>query len=82
MELLNRFQHCTRHGGYNVIVVTTNKIPVPSYADYYMIGLYEDGELTGYYADWDILARQSYEKPESPLIPHARHFNKVAVRRP
>jgi tellurite methyltransferase len=81
LPLLDLFQERTRRGGYNVTVVNTNKIPLPSYADYYMIGLFDEGEVAGDYADWEITARESYEKPASGMISHTRHFNKVAARK-
>jgi len=81
-QLIDRFKRSTRAGGFNLVVVITNKISLPSYTSSFMNAPFSDGELRRYYNDWDILVDEAYSKSATRRIPYRRHFNRVVARCP
>ncbi len=79
-RLIDRFKRSTRTGGHNVVVVITNKVPLPRHTSQYMNELFDDGELRQYYNDWDILVDETYSRMETGLILYPRHFNRVVAK--
>ena len=79
-QLIDRFKRSTRTGGYNFVVVITNKVSLPSYTKRYMDAPFNDGELRRYYNDWDILVDEAYSQSVIRRIPYRRHFNRMVAR--
>jgi len=83
-SLVQEFKKRTNPGGYNVIVVFTDRIPPPEDLKHFCLGLFHEEELFALYEDWQIVLQQSYSKedahPGSP--PHVHPINKLVARKP
>jgi len=82
-RLLNDFKAHTTPGGFNVITVFTNALSPPDDLKELCVGLFKEGELYDYYADWETFHKESYvlkdQHPHSP--PHQHPINKLVARK-
>lgn len=82
--LLDRIQANTVAGGHNVISVFTDVLPAPDDLREFMVGLFREGELAGFYDGWNILAQGSRifqdEHPGSAKHEHAADW--IVARKP
>lgn len=82
--LLDKVKAATAPGGLNVVVVFTDRLPVPADLVGVTVGLFEEGEIFGAYRDWDVVLSHAYTlKDEHPGgIRHEHPVNKVVARKP
>ena len=82
--LLERVKRHTRPAGWNVIAAFTDRIPPPPDLAPHCRGLFEEGELTLRYGDWEITSFQDYtlEDRHPGGISHTHAVNKLIARRP
>ena len=83
-RLLAEAKEHTRSAGYNVIAVFTNTIPPPEDLRPWMLGLFQEDELFGFYSDWTILTRLSYvlDDVHPGGVKHRHPINKIVAQRP
>ena len=83
-HLLNEFKTHTRHGGYNVVAVFTDRIAPPEDLRNYCVGLFHEAELFSYYEDWRIYCQESYVKEDEHPggLAHRHPINKIVAQRP
>jgi tellurite methyltransferase len=83
-KVLQRFKTHTRAGGYNVVVVFTDRIAPPPDLEAFCLGLFREGELFNHYRDWTITLQKSYTiQDEHPGgIRHTHPIDKIVARRP
>jgi tellurite methyltransferase len=83
-RLLELVRHHTRPGGWNVVVVFTDRLPPPLDLTPYMRGIFREEELLEYYRDWFVERWEAYtlddEHPGG--VRHRHAVNKIVVRRP
>jgi tellurite methyltransferase len=81
--IANMKQH-TVSGGVNFIGVFTDEVPEPEDQRGLMVGLFKEGELFGYYQDWEIIEKKSYifehTHPDGPTHKHAGNY--IMARKP
>ena len=83
VPLIQRIKAHTRDGGYNLLVVFTDLIPPPDDLKDFHVGLFREGELFEFYADWDVLLKRSYllEDEHPGNIRHRHPINQVVTRK-
>lgn len=81
--LLNEIKTHTNIGGYNVMVVFTDRIPPPDDIKEFTIGLFHEGELFQFYKGWRTILKRSYtfndEHPGS--MKHRHSANKLVAQK-
>ncbi len=81
--VLQRIGEHTYEGGYNVVVVFTDRLPPPPDLEPFCVGLFREGELLAFYEKWDIQSQQSYtihdEHPGG--IRHTHAIDKIVARK-
>lgn len=82
--VIPRMRASTTAGGWNVVVVFTERIAPPADLAPFMKGLFREGELAGLYGDWDIEMEEAYllddEHPGG--IRHRHPIEKIVARKP
>jgi tellurite methyltransferase len=83
-RLLERIKDHTADGGYNDIVVFTDRLEPPADLGPFCKGLFFEGELFQNYSDWDIRLEKAYTiNDEHPGgIRHTHPINKVVACKP
>lgn len=83
-ELLARMRRQTAAGGWNVVAVFTDRLPVPPDLAPHVRGLFHQGELRSMYAAWDVELWRSYvlEDEHPGGIRHRHAIDKIVARRP
>jgi tellurite methyltransferase len=81
--LLAQCQHYTKPGGYNVIVVFTDRIVPSEDMAEFCVGLFREGELFQYYANWITHRQESYalEHEHPGDIRHTHAINKIVAQK-
>ena len=83
-RVISRMKEHTKSGGYHNIGVFTDQAPEPEDQRGMWVGLFKEGELFTYYADWEIIDTNTYkfehEHPDGPKHLHAG--NSIIARKP
>jgi tellurite methyltransferase len=82
-RLIDRMQDATSGGGYNVIAVFTDTLPIPDDLRPFAIGLFRSAELFDYFADWITISATSYvlEDEHPGGIRHRHAIDKIVARK-
>jgi tellurite methyltransferase len=82
--LLAQCQHYTKLGGYNIVVVFTDRIVPSEDMAEFCVGLFREGELFEYYAKWITHRQESYalEHEHPGNIRHTHAINKIVAQKP
>lgn len=82
--ILRSMKDHTAPGGWNVVAVFTDRIPVPADLAPYARGLFREGELLERYADWDLKHWKSctLEDEHPGGVRHRHAVNKIVARKP
>ena len=80
-QIIPRIKQFTRAGGVNVMAVFTDEIPPSEDLAPFTKGLFREGELAEWYADWQIEYSESYviEDEHPNGIKHRHPINKVVA---
>lgn len=81
IELLKKW---TNVNGYHIIALFTDEEPVPDDLKDAMVGVFKEGEIKGYYTEWQTEMFQSYkfnDEYENGLK-HCHALNKIVVKKP
>ncbi len=81
--LIPKLKAATNNGGYNVVAVFTDSIAPPEDLKDFCLGLFKEGELFEFYADWIEYFKDSYViEEEHPGSPRHRHsLNKIVAQK-
>lgn len=83
-RVLASIQRHTRAGGWNIVVVFTDRIPPPPDLEPLARGLFREDELRGHYRDWTVARWETYtlhdEHPGG--LRHRHPINKIVARKP
>jgi tellurite methyltransferase len=84
LQVLDAVRRHTRPGGWNIVVVFTDRLPAPPDLAPYMRGLFREGELFDCYRDWLLHRREAYTlNDEHPRGVHHQHpVNKIVAQKP
>lgn len=82
-RVLDSIRRHTRPGGWNIVVVFTDRLPAPPDLAPHMRGLFREGELLEYYRDWSVARWEAYtlddEHPGG--VRHRHPINKVVAQK-
>ncbi len=83
MRLIKDMKNNTKVGGYNVISVFTDKLPIPDDLKDFAVGIFNEGELFSYYTDWKIILQKSFidEDEHDGGIKHKHAINKIVAKK-
>lgn len=83
-RIINEMKIHTKGGGYNIVAVFTDSIEPPEDMKPYLVGVFKEGEVKGYYKDWTIKNYQSlkFEDEHEDNIKHKHAMNKLIVKKP
>jgi len=82
-KLIVRIRENTKQGGYNVILVFTDKIEPSKDLKEFITGLFREGEIFGLYSDWEITEQKSYvfNDKHPGGIRHTHSVNKIVAKK-
>jgi tellurite methyltransferase len=82
-RLIHEIKAHTRTGGYNVLVVFTDRLAPPEDLRDFHVGLFREGELFDFYCDWEVILRRSYilEDEHPGNIKHRHPINQLIARK-
>ncbi|MBR4878809.1 MAG: methyltransferase domain-containing protein [Clostridia bacterium] len=81
--IIEKLKRYTAQGGYNIIAVFTDEEPIPDDLKDAMVGVFREGEIKKYYADWETVMFQSYkfnDEHENGLK-HCHALNKIIAKK-
>ena len=83
MRLINEIKEFTNKGGYNIIVVFTDKIPPSKDMEEVTGDLFKEGELFEFYKDWEVVLQKAYVKEDEHPgnIKHRHPINKLVAKK-
>lgn len=83
-RLLQDAKEHTAPGGYHLIKVFTNAAPVPPDLTAFVKGLFDEGELSAIYADWEIVEATSrvFQDQHAGGEPHMHAVESIVARKP
>ncbi|MEJ2217296.1 MAG: methyltransferase domain-containing protein [Gemmatimonadota bacterium] len=81
---LDSLQRHTRPGGWNIVVVFTDRLPPPDDLAPYMRGLFREEELLDRYRDWSVDRWEAYTLHDQHPggVRHRHPVNKIVARKP
>ena len=70
-------------GGYHIIALFTDEVPVPDDLKDVMIGVYRNEEIKEHYADWDVcmFERKIFHDEHENGVRHCHAMNKLVARK-
>ncbi len=82
-KLIERIRENTKLGGYNVILVFTDKIEPSKNLKEFMVGLFREGEIFSLYSDWEIIQQKSYvfNDKHPGGVRHTHSVNKIVAKK-
>jgi tellurite methyltransferase len=78
-DVIHKMKEATKAGGYNIVVVFTDKIPPSEDMAPFTKGLFKEDELYGLYSDWKIINKRShvFEDEHEGGIKHKHAVNRL-----
>lgn len=82
--ILERLKNWTNEEGYHVVALFTDAEPVPDDLRDVMIGVFREGEIKGYYDDWNIRMFESrkFQDEHENGVRHCHAMNKIVAQKP
>jgi tellurite methyltransferase len=82
-SVIKTIKNATIYGGYNIILVFTDKISPSDDMKPFMKGLFREGELFKIYNDWDLIKKSSHilEDEHEEGIKHRHAVNRIIAQK-
>jgi tellurite methyltransferase len=79
VKVLDRMKMVTAPGGFNIVVVFTNKVPPSPDMEPFMKGLFKEGELFDHYSGWTVHHQSGhiFEDDHNDGIHHVHAVNRI-----
>ena len=84
INVLKNMKMITKPGGYNVVLVFTDKVPPSPDMEPFFKGLFNEGELYDQYSDWILHHRSGdiFEDDHGGGLRHVHAFNRIISQKP
>lgn len=82
-EILSLLKEWTNPGGYHIVALFTDEVPVPDDLKDVMVGAFKNEEIKAYYKDWEIrmFERRIFNDEHENGVKHCHAMNKIVARK-